>query len=999
MLANFIPLPLAGLLTAYFYKVRKSILLILVCALGAKSLAQPDFMKNEVKWVDSVFTSLSAEQRLAQLFMVAAWSNKDMKHVRQIDSLVSKYNIGGLIFMQGGPYRQAKLVNYYQSRAQTPLLMAIDGEFGLAMRLDSTPQYPRQMTLAAMQNDSMIYYMGRQIARECKNVGIHVNFAPVVDVNNNPENPVISMRSFGEDKTAVARKSYLYMKGLQDEHVLACAKHFPGHGDTDKDSHKTLPVLNHSATRMDTLELFPFRYLMERGLGSVMVAHMFIPSLDTTKNLPSTLSKKIVTGLLKEKLNFKGLVFTDALNMKGAADYNKPGMLDARALIAGNDMLLFSEDVPKAIEAIKKAIEDKEISQEEIDERCKKVLKAKYWSGLGEAKYAPTRLLEKELKGDASSLLNTKLAENSITLLQNKNGLLPLQNLDTLRIAEISIGATDRNMFSQNLQQYFKSDFYGIGHEEKKSVIDTLLKKVSAYNLLIIQFNRTNQKPESNFGASQQSFTLLDTLVRMKPSVAVVFSNPYICNKFYHLNEATAVIEGYEYNNYAQKAASDAVAGAIGVSGKLPVSTTFFKRGSGVSIDKAIRLQQVAPVVLGIQKKKLDQVDSIALKGIEDKCYPGCVVLAAHKGKVFYYKTFGKYTYEGQDSVNTFTIYDLASVTKVASSALVLMDLAGRKKVDVNKNLQAYLPELKGSNKADIIIKEMLAHQAGLPAGVLNYQPTLNKDNSFKPGYYSKVRTAVYSNQVADSLFVRGDYADTIFKRIVTCKLGKKEYLYSDLGYYFAKKIVEEITKMPLNDYVEKSFYSRMGLRNLHYYPLKYYAKDQIAPTENDLKFRKQVVRGYVHDQGAALNGGVGGHAGLFGNAFDMAALMQMYLNKGVYAGRRWLDSNTVKEFSQACLFCPKNRRGLCFDKPETDEKKDSPVTKECSSMSFGHSGFTGTLVWADPANELVYIFLSNRVYPNADENKLAKSGIRGHIHKLFYEAISEKKDPMLLLK
>ncbi len=922
-----------------------------------------------------------------------------MKHVRQIDSLVTKYNIGGLIFMQGGPYRQAQLVNYYQTKAKTPLLMAIDGEFGLAMRLDSMPQYPRQMTLAAMQNDSMIYWMGRQIGRECKNVGIHVNFAPVVDINNNPENPVISMRSFGEDKLSVAKRSYLYMKGLQDENVLACAKHFPGHGDTDKDSHKTLPVIKHSATRMDTLELYPFKYLMERGLGSVMVAHLFIPALDTSKNLPSTLSKNIVTGLLKEKMQFKGLVFTDALNMKGAAGYDKPGMLDAKALLAGNDVLLFSEDVPKAMEEIKMAIERKEIAQEEIDARCKKILKAKFWCGLDTNRYAPTRLLETGSKTEEAVLMNTRLAEASITLLQNKNNLLPLQNLDTLKVAEISVGSPEKNMFSQNLVQYLKTDFYGLSHDEKQSVYDTILKKLDSYNLLIIQVNRTNQRPENNFGASVQSFAFIDKLVKMKPSVVVLFSNPYIFNKFGSLSEARAVLEGYEYNNYAQKAASDAVVGAIGVNGTLPVTTTPFKAGTGLVIPKAIRLQQVAPVVLGIQKKKLEQIDSIAAKGIEDKCYPGCVILAAKSGKVFYQKAFGKYTYEGTDSVNLQSIYDLASVTKVASSALALMDLVAKKKVDVNQSLGTYLPEVKGSNKETILIKEILVHQAGLPAGVLNYERTVNKDSSYKPGYYSKFRSNTFATPVADSLFVRNDFKDSLYKRIIGCKLGKKEYLYSDLGYYFTQHITERITKKPLNEYVETNFFSKMGLRNLHYLPLDHFPKMQIAPTENDRKFRKQVVHGYVHDQGAALCGGVGGHAGLFGNAFDVAALMQMYLDKGNYAGKQWLDSSVVRQFTRECLFCPDNRRGLCFDKPETNAKKDSPVTAECSPEGFGHSGFTGTMVWADPTNGLVYVFLSNRVYPSADENKLAKSGIRGQIHKLFYEAVSEAVSTDRILK
>jgi len=982
--------------------MKKCLLILLfsiLCLEKTKAQTQPGFLDEESKWVDSVYASLNSDERLAQLFMVAAWSNKDMKHVRQLDELITKYNIGGLIFMQGGPGRQAKLVNYYQTKAKTPLLMAIDGEFGLAMRLDSMPQYPRQMTLSAMQNDSMIYYMGRQIARECKSVGIHVNFAPVVDINNNPNNPVISMRSFGEDKTAVAKKSYLYMKGLQDEHVLACAKHFPGHGDTDKDSHKTLPVVPYSIERLDTLELYPFKYLMERGLGSVMVAHLFVPGIDTAKNLPSTLSKKVVTGLLKEKLQFKGLVFTDALNMKGAADYNKPGMLDAKALVAGNDVLLFSEDVPKAMEEIKKAIDNKEITQEEIDARCKKILKAKFWCGLSKTPFAPTRLLNVELNTNAPVVLNTKLAEGAVTLLQNKNNLLPLQSPDTLRMAEISVGMPDKNMFSQNLAQYFKTDFYGITHDARQDVYDTLLKKLSGYNLLVIQVNKTNQRPDDNFGVSVQSLAFIDKLVQMKPSVVVFFSNPYIFNKFSNLKDAGAVIESYEYNNYSQKAASDAVAGAIGVSGKLPVSTTSFMRGTGITIPLAMRMQQVAPVVLGIEKKKLAQIDSIAAKGIADKCYPGCQILAAKDGKIFYYKSFGKFTYEGNDSVTNQSIYDLASVTKVASSALALMDLVGKGKININQKLEHYLSEVKHSNKEHILLKEMLTHQSGLPAGVLNYQTTLGKDNNYKAGYYSRFQTKIFTNQVADSLFVRGDYADTLYKRIIKSKLGKKEYLYSDLGYYFYQKIIEQTTKTSLDEYVKKNFYDKMGLRSLSYKPLKQYEKGMIVPTENDKIFRKQLLQGYVHDPGAALCGGVGGHAGLFSNAFDLAALMQMYLDKGKYAGKQWLDSNVVKEFTQACLYCPKNRRGLCFDKPETDEKKDSPVAKECSPQSFGHSGFTGTLVWADPKNGLVYVFLSNRVYPDANENKLAKSGIRGQIHKLLYEAIGEAKPISEILK
>ncbi|HOZ87986.1 MAG TPA: glycoside hydrolase family 3 N-terminal domain-containing protein, partial [Bacteroidia bacterium] len=340
---------------------------------------EPDFLSVQNKWVDSVFNSLTPDQRLGQLFMVAAYSNKDLKHVKEIKDLVVNYNIGGLIWMQGGPVRQGKQANYYQSIAKTPLLYSIDGEWGLAMRLDSTIRYPKQMTLGAIQNDSLIYAMGGQIARECKRLGIHVNFAPVADVNNNPLNPVIGMRSFGEDKVKVAQKAYMYMAGMQSEHVMANGKHFPGHGDTDSDSHKTLPFMPHSAERLDTLELYPFRYLFDRGLASIMVAHLNIPSLDTTQNLASTLSPKVVTDLLKNKMGFRGLIFTDALNMKGASAFFAPGVVDVKALLAGNDVLLFTENVPKAMAEINKAVSEGLIAREEIDERCKKILKAKYW--------------------------------------------------------------------------------------------------------------------------------------------------------------------------------------------------------------------------------------------------------------------------------------------------------------------------------------------------------------------------------------------------------------------------------------------------------------------------------------------------------------------------------------------------------------------------------------------------------------------------------------------
>jgi beta-glucosidase-like glycosyl hydrolase/CubicO group peptidase (beta-lactamase class C family) len=947
---------------------------------------EPEFVSLENRWVDSVFNSLTPQQRLGQLFMVAAWSNKDIKHVREIKDLIVNYNIGGLIWMQGSPVKQGKLANYYQKIAKTPLLYSIDGEWGLAMRLDSTPRYPKQMTLGAIQDDSLIYLMGKQIAHECHRIGLHVNFAPVADVNNNPQNPVIGMRSFGENKYKVAYKAYMYMKGMQDEKVMANGKHFPGHGDTDSDSHKTLPYMGHSRERLDSLELFPFQFLFDKGLASIMVAHLYIPCLDTSKNTACTLSPNVVNDLLKMKMNYKGLIFTDALNMKGVSRFFPPGIVDLKALLAGNDVLLFSENVGKAIDEINKAIKDGRIKQEEIDEHCKKILRAKYWCGLNKSQEVITRNLTKDLNSKESEDLNNKLAEASVTLLKNENNFLPLNHTDSIRIAEVSFGIEEENTLCTTLKEYAYVDHIGLKHDANEKAIQEAFEKIQLADVIVLQLNKATLKADNNYGVGEQTLRLMDSIAKMKPTILAMFTNPYLFNKMKGVENYKAVILGYEYMPSLLRASANMVLGVSGASARLPVSTSLFTAGSGLNVDPVtptkLKLAQV-----NFLKRKYGVVDSLALWGIKEKAYPGCQVVAIKDGKVIYQKSFGRFTYDPESKpVDNGTIYDLASVTKIASSALALMKLNSEKKFDYKKTLGDYLPELKGTDKEKMLIEDVLTHQAGLPAWIPFYLKTLDKKDNYKPGYYSAKQSDHFPTQVAKKLYVVKGFNDSIFNRIVECKTENPgKYLYSDLGYYFMQRIIEQQVQKNQNDYV-KDIYAKMGL-DLTYLPLKYFSLEQIAPTEDDKKFRKQVVQGYVHDPGAALMGGIAGHAGLFGSALDLARLMQMYLNKGEYNGMRILDSNVVKDFS-SCHFCPNNRRGLCFEKPETDPKKDSPVTSECSPESFGHSGFTGTFCWADPKNKLVVVFLSNRVYPDAEPNKLAKLGIRGKIHKAFYDAV-----------
>jgi beta-glucosidase-like glycosyl hydrolase/CubicO group peptidase (beta-lactamase class C family) len=972
-------------------KRKISALFVLFCFVSLSFIPagkqDPPFYSSNTRWADSVFKALTPEERIAQLFMVAAYSNKDKTHVAEIKELVDKYKIGGLIFFQGGPIRQAMQTNCYQSCSKVPLFVAIDAEWGLAMRLDSTTKFPRQMTLGAIQNEKLIYEMGAEIARQCKRLGMQINFAPVVDINNNPLNPVISNRSFGEDKYNVTRKALMYMKGMQDNGVLANAKHFPGHGDTDSDSHKTLPTVKSSRERLDSLELYPFKELFANGLASIMVAHLSIPALDTTKNQASTLTKKIVTGLLKDTLGFKGLVFTDALNMKGVSKFYKPGEVDVKALIAGNDVLLFAEDVPTAITEIKKAVERGDITQAEIDKRCMKILLAKQWSGLDKYQKIKLKNLYADLNTPQAELINRKLTEASLTLLQNKNNCIPLQNLDTLKIASVSLGYKQLNLFQQTLSNYSPIKHFGIDKDAKQPAFDSLLAQLKKFTTVIVHLNNTNNKPDKDFGITTQSKSFLVALMKQNKVIVNISANPYILAKLDSLELAEAVLMSYEDNDYSQSYAAQLIFGGIAASGKLPISSGIYKVGTGIET-KQIRFKYTIPEEVGADSKLLSKIDTIALKGIKDKVYPGCQILVVKKGNVIYQKSFGYHTYENKTKVKNDDVYDIASITKIAASTASVMKLYDEKKIKLDEHLCYYLPYLEGSNKQNIVIREMLTHQAGLKDWIPFWQKTVNKDGTYKEGIYNKTSNDVYTLQVAKDLYINKFYVDTIYKRIVESPVKDAgKYLYSDLGYYFLKQIIEKQTSMKENEYVQKSFYAPLGLATMGYNPTEKFELNKIVPTEFDAKFRKQLVHGFVHDQGAAMMGGVGGHAGLFSNANDLAVMMQLFMNKGEYGGVRYFDTATVSEFTK-CQYCTDNRRALGFDKPETNPEKNSPVCGCVSYLSFGHAGFTGTLAWADPASDLIYIFLSNRVYPDADDNKLAKSGIRTKIQEVIYEVV-----------
>tara|TARA_Y100000589_G_scaffold189104_1_gene178983 strand:- start:2547 stop:5516 length:2970 start_codon:yes stop_codon:yes gene_type:complete len=948
----------------------------------------PEFIEIESPWVDSIVNSLSLEQKIAQLIMYPVYSKKGEGELLKIEKLIKDYEIGGVIYMQGGPVRQVNAHNRLMAESKIPLLTSIDGEWGVRMRLDSVIRFPRQMLLGAVQDESLIYDMGVEIAKQCSLTGVHVNFAPVVDLNVNPNNPVINSRSFGEEKVHVTRLSNAYMKGMQDNTVLACAKHFPGHGDTDVDSHLGLPVINHSKDRLMDVELYPFKTLIDSGIGSVMVAHLYVPALDKTKDRASTLSPKIVKKLLKDKLGFKGLAFTDALNMHGVSKYYETGEVDLLALLAGNDILLFSQDVGKAIEYIKNAVEKRKISEKEITSRVKKVIQLKKWIGLDHFEPLSTKELVPKLNSENAKLVRRKLVENSMTLLQNRGDVIPVKGLSRLKLASVSIGVNEVSPFQKMLGNYAPVDHFYISSKPTKEEVIKIINDLKSYNLTLVGIHGNSRSPGNNFGLTQEMMDVLNNIKSMHPTIVSVFANPYSLGIFPELSEGNALIMAYENALLSQEYSAQLIFGGIDAKGKLPVTVSDrFQVGDGLATKKK-RLKYSIPIEEGFNPKKLKKVDSIVLNGIEEKAYPGAQVLIARRGNIVYNKSFGHHTYEKKRKVNSSDMYDLASITKITASIPNMMKLVESGDINLDYNLCDYLGYVDTTNYINMNLRRMLAHNAGLVSWIPFYTRTMAR-GQLKFDVYSNTESNEYKNKVTEGLYIREEYSDSIRNWIINHGIHKKhDYRYSDLGYYFYKDIIEKKTGESLDYLSDSLFYKPLGATTLTYRPLEKFSKDKITPTENDMFFRKKLVHGTVHDPGAAMLGGVAGHAGLFSNANDLAKIFAMYMNNGQYGGEKYIDSAVVAEFTKVQFPEEDNRRGAGFDKPSGDE--NGPTCECVSEKSFGHTGFTGTLAWADPDKEIIYIFLSNRVYPDAENKKLIRMNVRTHIQEAIYAAIED---------
>lgn len=957
--------------------------------------SDPPFMKYlNHPWVDSVLKSLTIEEQVAQLIWVPAFSNRDIGYEVELSNLIRRTGIGGVVFFQDQAPKQAEMINYFRQISKVPPIIAIDGEWGIGMRLQEVIKFPYQMTLGAIQNDSLIYFMGKAVAQQLIRAGVNINLAPVADVNSNPANPVINFRSFGEDPANVSRKSLMYMKGLQDNGTLAVGKHFPGHGDTDIDSHLELPVVNQSRASLDSVALRPFRSLISAGISGVMPGHLSIPAIDATPGLPATISASVLSGLLRKELAFSGLIISDAMNMGALTKYSDSGDVGVRSLKAGMDVLEYVTEPDKVIKAVVESIRKGEMPSGIINEKCRKVLAAKYWAGLNDPKAIVQKNITEELSPGTTKALIRDLYANAITVINNNRNLIPLKHLDTLKIATLAINKSGLTVYQKRIFSYLPADHYFIDTLNTRKR-DSLLKKLSGYNLIIAGIFNTDQRASMNFGMPEGLQDFLERLNSQNRVIITYFGNPHAIGRIEPIEKSDGVLVAYQENDFTEDLSAQLIFGGLGARGLLPVTiNSKYREGTGIMTPGDLRLQYGIPESAGISSEYLSRkIDSIANFGITVKAYPGCEVMVARKGIVIFNKTYGFQTYDNRIAVEENDLYDLASVTKISAPLAGLMLLDSMGKFSPDEKLGTYLPDFRRTNKSDLLLKDMLTHQAGLTSWIPFWKETVRKNGKFKRNIFSHEQSTKYPLKVADCLYINKNYRKKIFNEIKRSPIGEKKYLYSDLTFIIAPEIIDRLTGMKWYDFVTNNIYHKIGAYNIGFNPYLRYPLSRIVPTEYDSLFRKQLLHGTVHDEGAAMLGGISGHAGLFSTANDLMKLMELYRRMGSWGGEQLISKEVLNKYTTVQYPLNQNRRGLGFDKPLLDNARLKPEdvypSAGASPESFGHSGYTGTFVWMDPKYDLTYIFLCNRVYPTRNNNLVSDLNIRTEILQVLYDAIN----------
>lgn len=979
--------------------------IIAIFAAGTMAASTPVRLAKDVNtaamehWVDSVYSTLTLRQKVGQLVFPKVVTTQGENTKATLKKLIDKGHIGGILFTEGSVEQYVEMTNYAQSLTSIPLLMTFDGEWGLSMRIKSTTRFPNNMAIGAARNaEKLAYDYGREMGRQCRAIGIHVNFAPVADVNSNADNPVIGYRSFGENPADVARLVCAYSRGLEDEGVQAVAKHFPGHGDTDSDSHKTLPSVNRSAKTLGTTELIPFNAFIKDGGSGIMMAHLRILAIDPT-GTPMSLSRPAYR-LLREKLGYTGLTYTDALGMKGAV---MPDGSNATvgALKSGADVLLCSRHPLEDIDTIVAEVKAGRIPMAVVDDRCRRILEYKYMLGLADG--VPSMdiaQVKKALTAPEQQTVNNRVSASVITALVNKDNILPLKGLGGRSIAVICLGATGDNAFATTVRRYARADVYtGVPEAEVLRKYNTVITAV---------FNNT----ESTLAEAKKIATS-----KAQGLISVFLVNPYKMAGMSALVKASqAVILAYDDTPVLRSYAAQALFGGICVDGRLPVTLKgLFRRGAGLDLPKN-RLGYTDPAAEGMNPSMVDSIDALMKAAIADGAMPGAQVLVARHGNVVMDRTYGVLTADG-DSVSPFTVYDLASVSKAIGTLPGVMLAVDRGLLDVDAPLSRYIPGLRGTDKEAITVRQALYHQTGIPAA-LNMFTTMMDTATYsgpltvsKPDsvHNIKIQNKVYGHdrarmrtdivtgkrdelhpvEMARGMYVGQAAMDTIMGRIYGIKLrDNADYNYSCLNFALLMDAEQHATGTAHDRWCRENIWKPLGAWTMGYRPTEYLDTTQIAPTEKDTYLRKQTLRGYVHDEMAAFSGGVSGNAGLFANADDIAKMCRMWQQGGTYGGETIMSPETVHLFTTDKS--PDSRRGLGFDKPDTANPAYSPTTSIANGSTYGHLGFTGTVFWVDPENDLIVVFLTNRVNPTRDNAAFNRHNPRPAIMRQALQAMTD---------
>lgn len=958
-------------------------------------------------WVDSIMDKLSFKEKVGQLFIYTIAPVDTKRNLELLREAVDTYKVGGLLFSGGKMQTQVDLTNRAQKQAKVPVMITFDGEWGLAMRLRGTPVFPRNMVLGCIRDNQLIYEYGNEVARQCRQIGVQVNFAPVADVNINPKNPVINTRSFGEDPIQVADKVIAYASGLEGGGVLSVCKHFPGHGDTDVDSHKALPVLPFTRERLDSVELYPFKKAIRAGLGGMMVGHLQVPVIEPIGGLPASLSRNVVYDLLTDELAFKGLIFTDALAMKGVSGN---GYVSLQALKAGNDMVLAPRNLKEEIPAVLAAVEKGELTKEDIENKCRKVLTYKYVLGLKKKPHIQLSGLEQRINSPQTRDLIRRLNLAAITVLNNKNHILPLHVDKEQTIALLEVGKPgETEILAKQMSRYTSLARFRLRPNQTEEENQRLRDSLATYKRIVVAVSEQRLAPYHSF------FT---KFAPESPAIYLFFTSGKMMLQIHRaVSHASAVVLGHSHNSDVQRQVADVLFAKATADGRLSASVGgLFPTGAGVTITPKTPLHFI-PEEYGLSSALLKKIDTIALDGIQQGAYPGCQVVVLKNGHIMFDKSFGTYTGKGSPRVESTNIYDLASLSKTTGTLLAIMKLYDKGRFNLTDKISDYLPFLQRTDKKDITIQEILYHQSGLPSWLPFYQETIDKDSysgrlfsarkdayhpvqigtttwanpkfKFKSEYISPVKTGDYTIQICDSLWLNRSFRKVIEEKIVEAPLRQKRYVYSDIGFILLGMLVEQLAGMPMEAYLQREFYEPMGLERTGYLPLRRFAKSEIVPSNKDRFLRKETLQGYVHDEASAFFGGLAGNAGLFSTAREVARVYQMLLNGGEIDGQRYLSKETCQLFTTEVSKI--SRRGLGFDKPDMEDPKKGNCTSSVPAEVYGHTGFTGTCAWVDPVNDLVYVFLSNRIYPNVTNRKLNQLHIRERIQEAIYGAMKKK--------